>query len=273
MAFYPEWLEKKYSEKDLAAMLLDYVYQRAKSLTSVDVAIAGGGPAGLTAAWLLAEKGWRVLVVEQNLGTGGGLRGGGMLLPGFLVEEGEAAELLRRAGLKLYTVAEGVYAVDPTEFAAKMTAKAIDAGAVVLPGVYVEDLVVDYSEEKPRVRGLVVNWTTVFQAGWHVDPLFLEARAVVDATGHDASLVRLLAKRFPRLGLQVPGMSSLDVWKGEKLVVEMTGKVVEGLYVAGMSVAEVYNTPRMGPLGGGMVASGKRVAELIDTELRKETKT
>ncbi len=269
MTFYPSWLEKRYSEKDLAAMLIEFVAGRVKRLTSVDVAIAGAGPAGLTAAWLLAEKGWRVLVVEQNLGTGGGLRGGGMLLPGFLVEEGEAVQLLRRAGIRLQEVAEGVYAVDPTEFAAKMTTRAIDAGATIVPGVYVEDLVVDYRDGgEPRVRGLVVNWTTVFQAGWHVDPLFLEARAVIDATGHDAHLVRLLAKRFPKLGLAVPGMSSLDVWKGEKLVVEKTGKIVEGLYVAGMSVAEVYNTPRMGPLGGGMVASGAKVADIVDSVLR-----
>ncbi|MET1102356.1 MAG: ribose 1,5-bisphosphate isomerase, partial [Pyrodictiaceae archaeon] len=122
------------------------------------------------------------------------------------------------------------------------------------------------------VKGVVVNWAPVVEAGWHVDPLFLEAKAVVDATGHDAYLVRLLAKRFPHLGLSVPGMASLSAWKGEEMVVEKTGKILPGLYVAGMSVAETYNTPRMGPLASGMMVSGKKVAEIIARDLEEDVR-
>jgi len=39
------------------------------------------------------------------------------------------------------------------------------------------------------------------------------------------------------------------------------------LFLAGMSVAEAYNTRRMGPVFGGMVVSGARVAELIAEKL------
>jgi len=121
-----------------------------------------------------------------------------------------------------------------------------------------------------RVRGVVINFTPIIEAEWHVDPLFLESKAVVDSTGHDTDVVKILAKRCPWLGVDVPGVSSLDVWRGEEEVVDYTGKIIDGLYAAGMSVSEIYNLHRMGPLLGGMLLSGKRVAEQIIRDLSKE---
>jgi len=247
-------------EGRLSRILLRAALSKLSDAVEADVAIAGAGPAGLTAAWLLAEKGLRVTVVEHRLGTGGGMRGGSMLLPVALVEEELGAGLLRRAGVRLEPVgdAPGLYVFDPTEAAAKLTARAVDAGATIIPGVHVEDLIL----RGGRVQGLVLNWAPVVEAGWHVDPLYLEARAVVDATGHDAHLLRLLERRLQGK-VRVPGMSSMDVWRAERLVVEKSGEAFPGLYVAGMSVAEAYNLPRMGPVFGGMLESARRVAEMI----------
>jgi ribulose 1,5-bisphosphate synthetase/thiazole synthase len=64
-------------------------------------------------------------------------------------------------------------------------------------------------------------------------------------------------------------MASQNGWVGEEDVVSKTGRVVPGLYVAGMSVAEIYNTNRMGPIFGGMLVSGERVAEIIAEDLSK----
>ena len=267
---YERWLPSRYTERSLSKIIVEAAGRKILGALDSDVAIVGAGPAGLTAAWLLAEKGFSVLVLERALGAGGGMRGGSMLLPVGLIEEGRAASIAREAGVKLEKAAEGIYVVDPTELAAKLTCKAVDAGALIVPGVEVEDLVVEGEGPDIKVKGVVANLAPALDLGWHIDPLFIEARAVVDATGHDANLLRIMEKRFPGL-VKVPGMSSLDVWRGEKEVVEKTGEVLPGLFAAGMSVAEVHNTRRMGPVFGGMLVSGAKVADMIAEKLSRRS--
>ena len=52
-----------------------------------DVIIVGAGPSGLTAAYYLAKQGFKVLVVEKRFSFGGGIGGGGMLLPRVVIDE------------------------------------------------------------------------------------------------------------------------------------------------------------------------------------------
>jgi thiamine thiazole synthase len=257
------------AEEGLLTKILVYDGARRVAEAAVcDVAIAGGGPAGLTLAWLLAKDGYKVTLVEHYLGLGGGMRGGASLLPSMLVEDGLPAELLRKAGVKLNRVEEvdGLYTIDPVEASVSLAYNAVRYGARVLVGWHVEDLIIKTVAGRRQVRGLVIVLSPTVEAGWHVDPIYVEAKAVVDATGHDGQLLRILERRIPG-SIKVPGMSAMDVWNGEQQVVEKTGEVYPGLYVTGMSVAEAYNTPRMGPVFGGMIASAWKLYNILKNRL------
>ncbi len=261
-------LQNIYSESDVSRLFLKEVFKKISALTEVDVVIVGAGPAGLAAAYILSKNGLKTLIIERTLTIGGGILGGGMLLPLAVVEENEASQILRIANVKLMVLGEGLYYVNPVEAMLKLAVKALDEGVVIWPGVFVEDVITRVYNDEMRVKGVVINWTPIIEAKWHVDPLWINSKAVLDATGHDAYVVRLFSKRHPQLKLSIPGMSSMDIWTGEKEVVENTSMIVKGLYVAGMSVAESFNTRRMGPILGGMILSGKKAAELIINDLK-----
>jgi ribulose 1,5-bisphosphate synthetase/thiazole synthase len=94
----------------------------------------------------------------------------------------------------------------------------------------------------------------------------LESKVVIDATGHDASVVRKLEQR----GLiKTKGEGALWIEGSEDALVEHTGEVHPGLVVCGMAVATVHGLPRMGPTFGAMLLSGKKAAEAAAQILKK----
>ena len=238
------------------------------SLSEVDVAVVGAGPAGLTAAYYLAKAGLKTVIFERKLSFGGGIGGGGMLLHKIVVQS-PAHEILREMGCKLEQVDENLYVIDGSAMIAKLANSAIDAGAKIILGVTVDD-VIYRNGKSPHIAGVVIQWTAVIMAGIHVDPLGVKAKAVIDCTGHDAEVLSVAARKIPELNLFVQGEKSMWAAEGEKLIIEKTGEVCPGLYAAGMAVAALHNTPRMGPIFGGMLLSGKKVAEIIIDKLKGE---
>ncbi|MEZ0319292.1 MAG: sulfide-dependent adenosine diphosphate thiazole synthase [Pyrobaculum sp.] len=235
--------------------------------SDVDVAIVGAGPAGLTAAKYLAEKRFKVVVYERRLSFGGGIGPGGNMIPKIVVQE-EAVPILQDFKVRYKPAGDGLYTVDPAELIAKLAAGAVDAGAKIILGVHVEDVI--FRGSPPRVAGLLWVWTPIQMAGVHADPLYTQAKAVIDATGHDAEVVSVAARKVPELGIQLRGEKSAWAEVSEKLVVEHTGRVAPGLYAAGMAVCAVYGLPRMGPIFGGMLLSGRRIADIVAKDLTTE---
>lgn len=259
---------RKVDEAVVTKAILEGSMKHLLNLTEVDVIVVGAGPAGLTASRYLAQAGLKTLVFERRLSFGGGIGGGGMQLP-MLVIQSPADEVLREVGCNLETYEEGVYLANSAEMLAKLAYGAIEAGAHIVLGVTVDDLIYRSGERnKAEVVGVVVQWTSVIMSGLHVDPLAFKSKAVIDCTGHDAEVLAVASRKIPELDLVLPGEKAMWVSESERLIVEKTGEVCPGLYVAGMAVATLHQIPRMGPIFGGMLLSGRKVAEVLAEKIR-----
>jgi len=118
------------------------------------------------------------------------------------------------------------------------------------------------------VCGVVVNWTAVTTLPGPiacVDPVSLESQLVIDATGHDAVVVKRLEVR--KL-LKTKGEGAMWVDASENLVVEHTSEFYPGLIVTGMAVSTAFGLPRMGPTFGAMLLSGKKAGEIALEKLK-----
>lgn len=255
---------KQIDEVKITKYILRATFEDWMNIAENDVVVVGAGPSGLTAAYFLAKGGLKTTVFERRLSFGGGIGGGAMLFHKLVIES-PADEILREMKIRLQRLEEGVYIVDSAEFMAKLASSAIDAGAKIIHGVTVDDVI--FRENPLRVTGVAVEWTATQMASLHVDPLFIHAKAVVDATGHDAEVISVAARKIPELGIVIPGEKSAYSEASEKLTVENTGEIAPGLYAAGMAVTEVKGLPRMGPIFGAMVLSGRKVAEEIASNL------
>ena len=240
-------------------------FQRAMD---VEVAIGGAGPAGMTAAYYLAEAGAQAVIFERSLRPGGGMPGGGMMFNTIVVQE-EAKGILDEFGIRSREWEKGYYTADSVEASSAICLKAIQAGAKIFNLISIEDVMV---REHDRVSGLVLNWSAVSLAGLHVDPLSIRSKVVIDATGHASEICHIVVDKLGgRLNTEGGGvMGEKPMWAevAEKKIIENTKEVYPGLIVAGMAANAVCGTPRMGPIFGGMLLSGKRAAELAIERLR-----
>jgi len=236
----------------------------------VDVVIAGAGPSSLTAARYLAQAGLRVVIFERKLTPGGGMWGGGMTFPIIVVQEG-SKYLLEEIGVRLRDAKDGYYTADSVEASAKLIAAAVTAGARLYNTITVEDVMI----REDSICGVVINSSAVEVAGLHVDPLAIRAKYVIDGTGHPAEVVHVVQRKVGRLNTpsgQIEGEKSMWAEVGEQMTVENTGEIYKNFYVTGMACNAVMGSPRMGPIFGGMLLSGKKVAEMIIAREKKGKK-
>lgn len=235
----------------------------------VDAAVVGGGPAGLTAAYYLSRQGFKVSLYERKLSIGGGMWGGGMMFNKIVVQD-DARPILEEFGIACREYRPGYHVADSVEAVSALCYRAAKAGARIFNLVSVEDVMI---RENDRVTGLVLNWSAVELAHLHVDPLTIRSGCVIDATGHDAEVCSLLTRKTGRKVSSSTGqvMGEKPMWAelAERETVERTGEVFPGLLAAGMTVNAVHGLPRMGPIFGGMLLSGRKAAEMAAAMLKK----
>jgi len=233
-----------------------------------DVIIAGAGPAGLTTAYYLAKEGFKVSVFERKLSIGGGMWGGGMMFNEIVVGE-DGKEILDEFNVKTEKYDEGYYTADSVEAISTICSKAVKAGAKIFNCISVEDVMID----KSGVCGVVVNWSSVELAGLHVDPLSVRSKFVVEATGHPLEVLKILEKKVPGKLLtktgKIIGEKSMNADIGERTVVENTKEIYPNVYVCGMAANAAFGANRMGPIFGGMLLSGRKLAMMLANRLEK----
>ncbi len=250
-------------EKEVTRAIVGEFASQFQEYVESDCIIVGGGPSGLMAGRDLAKEGVKVLIVERNNYLGGGFWIGGYLMNKVTVRA-PGQEVLSELGIPFTEFSPGLYVTDGPHACSKLIAAACDAGVKFANMTIFDDVVL---REENRVAGVVINWTPIKALPREitcVDPVALETRIVVDATGHDACVVKQLEER----GLvKTQGFGAMWVERSEDLLVEHTGEVHPGLIVIGMSVATTYGLPRMGPTFGAMLLSGRRGAEIIKKTL------
>jgi thiamine thiazole synthase len=251
-------------EKDVTRAIVTEFAKQFVEYVESDCIIIGAGPSGLMAGRNLSRAGKKVLIVERNNYIGGGFWIGGYLMNKVTVRH-PAERVLDELGIPYKEVTEGLFVSDGPHACSKLIASACDSGVKFANMTVFDDLVL---KEGGRVCGVVINFTPVSALPREitcVDPVAIESTVVIDATGHDAQVVRKLEER----GLiKTKGFGAMWVERSEDLIIEHTGEVHPGLIVTGMAVSTTYGLPRMGPTFGAMLLSGEVAAKVAFENLK-----
>ncbi len=253
----------KIAEKNISRAIITEYHKHLYEAIESDIVIAGAGPAGLVAGRLLAKKNYKVTIVERNNFLGGGMWIGGYLMNKITLRS-PAEKFLQELDIPYKEIEPGLFVADSPDFASGLIKGACDAGVKFLNMTIIEDVMIKNKE----LTGLVINWTAVTTLPKLItclDPIIIESKLAIDATGHSAAICRLLNKRNL---LDTQGMGPLWIENSEKSIVAHTKEIFPNLIVAGMAVSEKFGLPRMGPTFGGMLLSGEQAAtvaiEILD---------
>lgn len=271
---------RTYSEGLLSKITIRKTLEKLEKLVSADIVVVGMDLSGLVASWVLSST-YKIVILPQPIDKESiPLYSSYPSLYGVI--EGEALELVRELGVSIYEARiseeeasetfECIYLVDPIEIYIKLLYALIERNAQILPGYVVNDLVTRGNGVDNRVTGVVLVPNSSSDSTHVKLPLYIDSQAVVDNTGRNALLVRMLAKRQPQLKLEVEGSSTTQAWKLEAElsdIVERYAMVRPGLFLSGYSLIETFNLPKADLVLGTQVCIGKKLAHIIKSYVDK----
>ena len=164
------------------------------------------------------------------------------------------------------------YTADSVHTTAALIAKTTKTGTKIFNLIKVIDVMFREVNNKKSICGAVIQFSPIEHIQLHVDPISVKSKVLVDGTGHPAEICNIVTQKMgikidsPTGG--VPGEMPMFAEIGEQTVVKNTSEVFPGLWVVGMAANAVKQTPRMGPIFGGMLQSGKYLATKIIENLK-----
>jgi thiamine thiazole synthase len=185
-----------------------------------------------------------------------------MMFNQIVVQEA-GKRILDEFGVQVLPYKKGYFTADAIETTTMICARACQAGVKIFNCISMEDVVV----REKKVCGLVINWSPVETTGLHVDPLTIHSRYAIDATGHHTELIKVIERKVDGKLLtptgKIVGEKSLWAEVAETTTVDNTKEAYPGVFVCGMAANATFGSHRMGPVFGGMLLSGEKVAQLI----------
>ncbi len=262
----------KLDDITISKAIIENFYKKFLDVLDVDVALVGGGPANLVCGTLLGQKGIKAALFESRLAPGGGMWGGGMMFNEIVVQD-TALPLLKKMGINYSQYSSGYYTADSVESTSTLISNCVKSGTKIFNLMKVVDVMFRETAGEKRVNGLVLQWTPVNQIDLHVDPLTIRAQYVVDGTGHPADVCAIIARKIDaQLNTRTGGVvGEMSMWadRGEQLTIDNSVEIYPGLFVLGMAANASQGAPRMGPVFGGMLLSGEKIASELIKKLKK----
>ena len=149
-------------ERNVSQGIISTYFKKLERNLDLDVAIVGGGPSGIVAAYYLAKAGLKVAQFDRKLSPGGGMWGGAMMFNQIVVQE-EALHIIKEFDINYEAYNENLYVMDSVESTSALLYKAVHAGATIFNCYSVEDVIFKNNE----VSGVVVNWTHACRPAQH----------------------------------------------------------------------------------------------------------
>ena len=81
-------------ETQVSKGIISTYFDKLQRNLQLDVAIVGGGPSGIVAAYYLAKAGLKIALFDRKLSPGGGMWGGAMMFNQIVIQE-EALHIVK----------------------------------------------------------------------------------------------------------------------------------------------------------------------------------